>query len=1037
MSDIMKPVQFEKLLYWILEEYKNDKTIFGIHEDKFYRKSDNSYFTIFGEKCETALGPAAGPHTQQTPNIVTAYLTGCRFFELKTVQILDELDIEKPCIEATDEGYNTEWSTELTVPQAYEEYVKGWFLLHVLNKMFGLSKLDERAFVFNMSVGYDLAGIKQEKIDNFIENLKDASRHPVFQECKTVLKKAISNGDIPGISDPEFVDTISANISNSITLSTMHGCPPEDQEAICKYLMSEKKLHTFLKMNPTLHGYQYVKEAFAKLGYDHITLKEESFTHDMQWEPAVKMLDVLIPFAKEHKVEFGVKLSNTLAVVNDKGLLPTDEMYMSGRALFPLTINLAKKLSHQYQGELSISYAGGANYFNVKEIFETGIRPITIATDILKPGGYTKFTQMAKLLDESMQKPLAQNIDLSQLDKLAENALDGDKFRFEAKNHDPMKIGKKLEMLDCFIAPCKEACPIHQDVPEYIRLIGEKRYLEAFELIVSKNPLPHITGYICDHKCMFKCVRNDYEEPVLIRDLKRIAAEKAYQEFMDNLKNAISPNSVKVAVIGAGPAGLSSAYFLARAGFDVTIFDKTDKIGGTVTHTIPGFRIPKSAIQNDIELIKKLGVKFELNSPADINISELKNQGFKYINLAIGAWKSRTLPLEGDTSRVYGAIKFLQDWNKNREAVDLGKNVAVVGGGNSAMDGARAAKKTPGVENVYIIYRRTIKEMPADREELEHAVKDGVLVKELLNPVAFQNGILKCQVMELGEPDASGRKRPVPVAGKFVELKIDSVLSAIGEIVDYDLLRSNGIEVSDSGKITTNEYLETNVENVFISGDAQRGPSTVVESIADGQAVVNGILNKENIALQRVEPENYEFDYQTRIKEIRAKKGVIVPTIETLSTDEETAAETKRCLECNFICNKCVEVCPNRANVPIKVPGLQNENQILHLDGLCNECGNCETFCPYDGAPYKDKFTLFWTEEDMNENPNDGFLLVTQENGVQFKLRLSKQYFLLNMDKNGKLVSLETEHQIPCKQTFDALLDFIWTSYNNYNYLFV
>ncbi|MCF7794514.1 MAG: putative selenate reductase subunit YgfK, partial [Candidatus Cloacimonetes bacterium] len=640
MSDIMIPVKFEKLLHWILEEYKKEKTIFGIHEEKFYKKHDKSFITIFGEKCETALGPAAGPHTQQTPNIVAAYLTGSRFFELKTVQILDELDIEKPCIEATDEGYNTEWSTELTVPQAYEEYLKGWFLIHVVNKMFGLSRLDERAFIFNTSVGYDLAGIKQKKVDDFIENLKDASKHPVFRECETVLKKAISTGDIPGINDPDFVETISPNISNSITLSTMHGCPPEDQEAICKYLMKEKKLHTFLKMNPTLHGYEYVKNAFAKLGYDHITLKEESFTHDMQWKPAVKMLDVLIPFAKEQGVEFGAKLSNTLAVVNDQRMLPTDEMYMSGRALFPLTINLAKKLSHQYNGKLPISYAGGANYFNAKELFEIGIRPITIATDILKPGGYTKLSQLAYLLDDEMKQPVKDRIDLSKLDELAKNALESPIYKMETKSQIPMKIDKKLEMMKCFIAPCKEACPINQDVPEYIRLIGEERYLEAYELILSKNPLPHITGFICDHQCMFKCVRNDYEEPVLIRELKRVAAEKGFSKYMIKMKTDVKPIDIKVAIIGAGPAGLSSAHFLARAGFDVTVFDRTDKPGGTVIHTIPGFRIPKWAIDNDIELIKRMGVKFKFNADEDINIANLKADGFKYINLAIGAWKS-------------------------------------------------------------------------------------------------------------------------------------------------------------------------------------------------------------------------------------------------------------------------------------------------------------------------------------------------------------------------------------------------------------
>ncbi|MDO9576998.1 MAG: putative selenate reductase subunit YgfK [Candidatus Cloacimonadales bacterium] len=1043
MSDIMIPVKFKKLLYWILEEYKKEKTIFGIHEDKFYRKPDQSYFTIFGEKCETAMGPAAGPHTQQTPNIVAAYLTGCRFFELKTVQIMDELDIEKPCIEATDEGYNTEWSTELTVPQAYNEYVKAWFLLPVLNKMFGLSQLDERAFIFNMSVGYDLKGIKSSKIDGFIEGLKDASRHPDFLECKAELKEAIATGDIPGITDPEFVETISPHISNSITLSTMHGCPPEDQEAICKYLMKEKKLHTFLKMNPTLHGYEYVKNAFAKLGFGHITLKEESFTHDMQYEAALQMLDILIPFAKENGVEFGAKLSNTLAVLNDKGMLPTDEMYMSGRALYPLTINLAKKLSHQFNGELKISYAGGANFFNAKQLFESGIRPITIATDVLKPGGYTKFTQMSKLLDESMTKPTPAKIDLYKLDDLAKDALEGDRFRYQAKNQEPMYINKKLGRLDCFVAPCEEACPIHQDIPEYIRLIGEKRYPEAFELILSKNPLPHITGYICDHKCMLKCVRNDYEEPVLIRELKRIAAEKGYKKYFDKMEEnfrslqKLRKFDIKIAVIGAGPAGLSSAYFLARQGFDVTVFDKTDKPGGTVIHTIPGFRIPSWAIDNDIELIKCMGVKFEMYTDGKIDVVDLKVKGFKYINLAIGAGKSRTLPLEGDTSKVFGVIKFLQDWHKDPKAVNLGKNVAVVGGGNSAMDGARAARKTPGVENVYIIYRRTIKEMPADREELNHAVKDGVIFKELINPVSYNNGMLKCQVMELGEQDASGRKRPVPVAGKLVELAVDSVLSAIGEMVDFDLLKANNISIDERGKIPVNEFLETSVENVFIAGDAFRGPSTVVESIADGQAVANGILKKEGIDLNRVNPEDYEFDYAARIKEIRQKKGVIKPTVEVLSNEAEIAAETQRCLECNFICNKCMEVCPNRANLALKVPGFKNENQILHLDGFCNECGNCATFCPYDGAPYKDKFTLYWNDEDMLVNGNDGFLLVSEDNEITLKVRINKKFYEVCFNKSGKLLSCHSEHEIEQKTEFDALLNIIWWTYKNQNYLFV
>ncbi len=1029
MSDIMQPVEFNKLLNWIVEEYKKEKTIFGIPETKFYKKNDTAAFDLFGEKCETPIGPAAGPHTQSTPNLVAAYLTGSRFFELKTIQIMDELDIEKPCIEAGDEGYNTEWSTELTVPQAYGEYIKAWFLLHVLNKMFGLSKMQERAFVFNMSVGYDLKGIKSPKIDKFIEELKDASGNEVFQQCKRELKNAIEAGKIPNITDAEFVETISPKISNSITLSTMHGCPPEDQEAICKYFISEKKMHTFVKLNPTLHGYEYVKDIFEKAGYDHITLKEESFTHDMQYPAAVKMLHTLVDFAEEYNIQFGVKLSNTLAVKNDQGMLPTDEMYMSGRTLYPLTINLARKLSEEFDGKLSISYSGGADFSNIKEIFETGIRPITMATNLLKPGGYSRLTQIAELLDSSMQDIPSKIINLNKLAIVANDALINERYKKEYKSNAPMKIDRKLPTTDCFIAPCTIGCPINQDVPEYIRLVGEQRYEEAFELIVSKNPLPFITGYICDHNCMLKCVRNDYEEPVLIRELKRIAAENGFDDFLKKMEIPSNNNGIKVAVIGAGPAGLSSAYFLAREGFDVTIFDKSEKAGGTVINTIPGFRIPNWAIENDIKLIKNMGVKFEMNIDSDFDVEKLKADGFKYINLAIGAMNSRMMKIDGEHNKVLSAIKFLHKFNADPNALGIGENIAVIGGGNSAMDSARAAKKVSGVKNVYIIYRRTIKQMPADREELENAIKDGIEFNELVNPVSLKNGILKCQVMELGEKDDSGRRRPIPVEGKFEEFKIDTVLSAIGEIVDYEILAKNKIEVKN-WKITVDKFNETSIENVFISGDAYHGPSTVVKAIAGAQIVANGILAKESVKMHRVEAENFKFDTAKRLLEIDNKKAVI-------SSTKDEMNEPNRCLECNFICNKCVEVCPNRANITITIRSdkFKDINQILHIDGLCNECGNCETFCPYDGAPYKDKFTLFWTEKDMEVNGNDGFLLINDSDDIEFKIRLQQKTFCTKFSENGEIIECKDICDFEDKEQCHKMLKLIWRVWENYRYL--
>lgn len=977
MSDIMIPIPFKHLLTWMIQEYQSEKTIFGIPEEKFYYKKDDSSFKVFGEKCETPLGPAAGPHTQVAQNLAAAYLTGGRFFELKTVQIMDELEIEKPCIDAEQETYNTEWSTELTVPQAFDEYVKAWFTLHLLNEMFGFSKSKERAFVFNMSVGYDLEGIKSPKIDGFIEGLKDASGTEIFQECQAALKEAVDKGEIPGLSDSSFVDLISPNLSNSLTLSTMHGTPPEDQEKICRYMMAEKGLHTYVKLNPTLHGYAYVKEAFENLGFDNITLKEESFSHDMQYPAAVKMLKNLLAQAEESGVEFGVKLSNTLAVVNDKGTLPTDEMYMSGRALYPLTVNLALKLSQEFKGKLAISYSGGADAFNLVDLLQSGVKPITMATYFLKPGGYARMIQLAELSDGQGKALNLKEVDLKKLTRVAGDALKDPRYAKEGKSSAPMKINQSLELLDCFIAPCKVGCPINQDIPEYIRLIGEERYVEAYELIIAKNPLPYITGYICEHDCELKCVRNDYEDPVLIRDLKRIAAENGFETVLETIPAWEKSRDAKVAVIGAGSAGLSAGYFLAREGFEVTIFDKNDRPGGMVEYGIPGFRIPDLALENDLALIKSAGVKFELNCDPKLDIDQLKKDGYTYVILAIGAWKSRPLELEGEGDKVKGAIKFLLDFKIDPASVPLGKNVAVIGGGNSAMDSARAALRVPGVESVSILYRRTIKEMPAEQEELDHTLADGVKFVELVSPLSLKEGTLVCQKMQLGEPDASGRRRPLPIEGELIEFPIDTVLSAIGELVEYDLLTANGIAVDEKGNIEIDSYNETNLENVFITGDAFRGPASVVEAIADARKAADGILSKEGISQPRITVPRVSFDRKIQNKAVTAKTALITPKISVQEFDENYLAETERCLECNFLCNKCVEVCPNRANIEIVVESslLRDQNQILHLDALCNECGNCATFCPYQGgAPYQDKFTLFWDEEAFLDSDNEGYL---------------------------------------------------------------
>ncbi len=994
MSDKMVPVPFKVLCEWILSEYANHKTLFGIPDSKFFKPSGKAGMDLFGEHIETAVGPAAGPHTQLTQNILSSYLTGGRFIELKTVQKLDDLKIDKPCIDASDECYNVEWSQELSLDESFDEYVKSWILIHFVKEIFGLSH-NPRGFIFNMSVGYDLAGIKTERMNRFIDELIDAGGNKLFCTYKNLIAEFITEGSSKKILAEHFslseedisgilkkIENISPLISNSVTLSTMHGCPPQEIEAIARYLIAEKKLNTYVKLNPTLLGYDFVKSVLSGLGYKEIELDISSFEHDLKYDDAVPMIKRLKIFAAENNLVFGIKLSNTLGVKNKKKLLPGSDMYMSGRSLFPLTINLANKIAAEFNGDINISYSGGANSENIHDILSAGIAPVTLATDLLKPGGYFRLNEISKYADTvKQQESSVKKIDLDELSALAGRSLRNKFYSKEKRQIESIKTAEEIPLFDCFMAPCQQACPIHQDVASYIKLVEEERYEDAYELIVSKNPLPHITGYICDHQCMYHCTRWDYDEPVLIRALKTEAALKGFDSYIAKFKNNFTADAdnIKVAVIGAGPSGLSAAYFLAKSGFDVTIFEKEMNAGGIVKNVLPKFRLPEEAIQKDIEFIERHGIKFIFGAEPDFSIKKLKREGYKYIYIAVGADLPNNLELEGEN--IFDAIPFLKDFREEKN-LRLGKTVAVIGGGNSAMDSARAAKRCGGVENVYLIYRRSRTEMPADKEEFYAALDDRVEFLELLQPANFENGILKCQRMELGEIGKDGRRISVPLRDEFIELQIDSLISAVGEHADTALLEMNGI-VAASKNIS--ESNETNLENVFIGGDFLRGPSTVVQAIADGRKSADAIIRKEKASSAEVKNENYFIDGRNVIDAYESRKGII--SHESLSN---LHSESVRCLGCNLLCNKCVEVCPNRANIPIitKSSLMKDINQIVHLDSLCNECGNCETFCPYNGAPYKAKLTYFSAEKDFEAGSNDGFYFKKMGGNKLCRLRI-------------------------------------------------
>lgn len=1057
MSDRMCILSFERLIDRVLQEHERHGSVFGIPESMFYRYTDEVRPAhIFGAPLEAPFGPAAGPHTQLAQNIICAYITGCRFIELKTVQKLDSLEFEKPCIDVFDEGYNTEWSQELSLEDSFDEYLKAWLAIQVLKDKFELSGSNrEPGFLFNMSVGYDLEGIQSKGMDRFIDSMvQPLARIEVrerYEAYRTVLREHRASLDMleEEIPDPK------GGLIHSVTISTMHGCPPGEIESMASYLMGEKGINTYVKLNPTLLGGDDVRYILGRCGWGHIGIEDAVFEKDLQYPEAVTLIQNLQEFAKSRGNHFGIKLSNTLATKNMGDVLPGEERYMSGRALYPLTVNLAYRLASEFDGKISISYAGGASMLNVAELLRTGVRPVTMTTDMLKPGGYLRFHQIAGILQQEWKgyMPPKGEIDVARLRALAENALDDTHYQKSIGKAQSIKLDSQLGLFDCVTAPCVHACPIHQDIPSYIDAVGRGNPDQALRIILRNNPLPNITGYICDHQCMEKCVRWDYDNPVSIRALKRSAgAEGDLSSILDELRAQSKEKGYmgSVAVIGGGPAGLACAFFLAREGFAVTVFERRDRPGGTVQYTIPRFRLPDSIIDADVELIRGLGVEIRTGWKEELSIDGLRKDGFSNVVLATGSGNAKRLSLPGTDGieGYYTGMDFLE-MVKRGEKPTVGEGVLVIGGGNSAVDAARAALRFSS-GSVRIVYRRDLMSMPADREEIDACVEEHISIDELLGPMELLTkkgriSGLRCARMKLGEIDETGRRRPVPIEGEWVDLEADTVIAAVGEEVETGPLEKNRIELQNGRRVSVNpETGETSISGVYAAGDCVRGPATVVEAIADAKAVVMAILKREGLADDALIDHMYVPASRDRIAENRVRRAGVYfyDPVEKLSlkrrkgfdtviqtvTHEKAVEESERCLRCSQFCSKCVEVCPNRANVTLfmepvslNVPVLgvrigmgdlgvlSQDTQILHIDDFCNECGNCETFCPHQGRPYTVKPTLFSDEAMYMSSENSGFYVKEKGKGShRFGCRLGSLVYDMHIDHGEGILSLES-----------------------------
>ncbi|MCL4533748.1 MAG: FAD-dependent oxidoreductase [Bacteroidetes bacterium] len=395
-------------------------------------------------------------------------------------------------------------------------------------------------------------------------------------------------------------------------------------------------------------------------------------------------------------------------------------------------------------------------------------------------------------------------------------------------------------------ARCSNACPAGQDVPKYVGLIAEGRFEEAYQVITETNPFPSICGRVCEHPCEEKCRRGQLDDAVSIRALKRFVADQMHGQRPQPVQLKLDK---RVAVVGGGPAGLAVANSLARMGYQVTIFEALPVLGGMLAVGIPEYRLPKKILRDEMENILALGVEVRTGMALgkDFNLADLKAQGFGAIFLAIGAHKSSKLGVAGeDTQNVLHGVQFLRDVNMGRAADLAGRRVAVVGGGNVAMDAARVALRL-GASEVHVVYRRTREEMPAQDEEIQDALAEGIQFHFLVAPTEVLNGTgrvqgLRCSRMVLSDFDRSGRRRPVELKDSDFLLDVDVVIPAVGQATDATCVDGDCLQWTGRGTIQADpRTMATNLPGIFAGGDAVSGPATVVEAIAAGNRAAKAI----------------------------------------------------------------------------------------------------------------------------------------------------------------------------------------------------
>lgn len=1000
MSDRFVPLPLPRLAAWIAGDLRLRGRIGSIPRELFWQPRPAAFhLERYGVELESPIGVAAGPHTQLAMNLVNAYLMGARFLELKTIQTLDELDVAKPCIDAEDATFNCEWSQELRLQESFDEYLHAFVLIHALRGELGWGEDPARpGFLFNMSVGYDLAGILKPNVQAFLDRMADPG--DALDAAQQQVAKYL-----PGVADL----ALPRRLSDNVTLSTMHGCPPDEIERIGRYLIEERGLHTTIKLNPTLLGPERLRGILNdQLGFQEIEVPDEAFDHDLKYNDALSIVANLREAATRRGVFFGLKLTNTLEVRNHRPVFRDDQtqMYMSGRSLHPLTMTLAATLIEAIP-DVPLSISGGVDAFNLPDVLAAGLAPVTVCSDLLKPGGYLRMPQYLERLEAALGAAGADTLDAWARPTPAERAAlareqasrAGASPRHRARPRPVRTKGNApLDWFDCVEAPCEATCPAHQEVPAYLSAVAHGRFDDAARIIEATNPLPRVTGAVCDHPCEARCVRNHYEAPLAIRDIKRFAIHAA------DLAAALTPapdTGRSVAVIGAGPAGLAAAFRLRLAGYRVEVFDAHDGPGGMVRWAIPAFRLGEGDLAADLARIQATGVSLHYGARIGKDRPfEALRADHDHVIVATGAPVGRRMgiPGEQETPGVDDGLSFLTAVRRG-EPVELGEAVCIVGGGNAAMDAARTAWRLSAEGQVRVLYRRTRAQMPADPDEVDAVQQEGVAVEELVTPtrVLAEGGrirALECVRTRLSDPDGSGRPHPVPIEGSEHTVDCSRLIVCVSQETVLDFLPDDVAARTRWGTLAVDDATgETTAHHVWAAGDVVSGPATIIAAVASGQRVARAILARDGAEVPAGErpttttPETLDLIRRRgrRVERVSSPERAVdarrdfLPVSDLLS-EEAARAEAARCLRCDEMCSLCVTVCPNRANQEIEVQPVtvdapryqvldngalretgrfparvRQRRQIVNVTDLCNECGNCVTFCPTAGAPYRDK----------------------------------------------------------------------------------